>query len=263
VKSNRLAGLALVALAAASLTAAGCAQTTAGSPGAAGSGSASGSPSVSASASTAVAAIASSTRALGQTSYTFSVHSRGLTGQGAADPTHQQATISLSSPLQSGTATMDLVLLNQQAWLKVSGLTGIPASWMHLDVSRIGNGLGVSLTGNDPVDTSSLLAGVVSAQQVDDRHYTAIIDLTKAGGVAVDPATVAKLGDRAKAVPAKITVDDQGRLTDLTLDLASLDASLSPLEISYSGYGDPVNVTQPAATGVVEAPDALYHLFGS
>jgi hypothetical protein len=237
---------------------AGCSATAGGGTG----GGVTTSPSAAASGSAALAAVTGSTKALSQTSYTFSVHSRGLTGDGAADPTRRAARISTQGTFGTGSATVDLVLLDQQAWAKVTGLTGIPENWMHLDVARIGKSLGLTLNGGDPADSSGLLAGVVSAQRQDANHYTAVIDLGKASGVAVDAATVAKLGAKAKTVPAKITLDDQGRLTDLTLDLASVDPSLAPVEISYSGYGQPVTVTPPSDGTVTEAPNSLYQLLG-
>ncbi len=239
---------------------AGCSATAGG--GTTGGSSTSASPSAAASGSAAVAAVTGSTKALTETSYSFSVHSRGLTGEGAADPTRHAERISTSGTLGTGTATVDLVLLDQQAWGKATGLSGVPENWMHLDVARIGKGLGITLTGADPADSSGLLAGVVSAQRQDARHYTAVIDLTKASGVAVDTATMAKLGAKSKAVPANVTVDDQGRLTDLRLDLTSVDPSLAPVEISYSGYGQPVTVTPPSDGTVTEAPDSLYALLG-
>jgi hypothetical protein len=263
VKTHRLAGAALTAFAAAMLALTGCAAS--GTPSTAAG--ASGSPSPPASDSAARSAIIASTQALRTTSFTFTLTSAGLTGQGATDPNAKNATLSMNGTVQKTAIKVDLAAIGSQAWAKLdlggqNGSIGIPTKWMHVDLARLGagSGLGVDISGTDPGDTSALFAGVVDAQKIDDRHYQATIDLTKATGASVDQNAVSKLGGKAKAVPATVTLDNQGRLANLKLDLSTLDSSLSSTEIGYANYGSPVTVTRPAAADVVEAPDTVYNV---
>jgi hypothetical protein len=261
VKIHRLAGAALTAFAAATLALAGCSASGLGSPTA----GASSSPSPSASDSAARSAIIASTRALGTTSFRFTLTSASLSGHGATDPSAKNSTLSMNGTLQKTAIKVDLAAIGSQAWAKVdlggqNGSVGLPAKWMHVDLARLGasSGLGIDLGGTDPRDTSALFAGLVDAQKIDDQHYRATIDLTKATGASVDQDAISKLGIKAKTVPATVTLDSQGRLANLKLDLSTLDSSLSSTEISYADYGSPVAVTQPATADVVEAPEAVY-----
>jgi hypothetical protein len=135
---------------------------------------------------------------------------------------------------------------------------------MHVDAARLGT------SSTLPIDPSggataanSLMTALKDVQQVDSTHYSGTIDLTKAAGISgVTPDMLKSAGVKATAVPFTAAVDTQNRLTDLKLDLPSVDSSLSPFELSYSDYGVPVTVTKPAAADVTEAPDAVYQLFG-
>lgn len=271
MNNHRLAAGTLGALAAVVLGASACA--TSGSPTAGGSGG----PSLSAAPSVSVApsatgaaadAVRASTAVLRTTSYTYTLTSAGMHGQGATDPNAQTGTMSIGGTVQGTALTASVVKIASQVWMKVdlggqNGSGGIPTKWMHVDTTRLGNGsaLGVDIAGADPADSSKLFDGMVSAQQVDATHYNVVIDLTRASGAAVDPNAVGALGQRARAVPATVTVDGQGRLSELSLDLSTLDRSLSSLDIKYGNFGTPVSATQPPASDTVEAPDAVYNLF--
>ena len=63
-------------------------------------------------------------------------------------------------------------------------------------------------------------------------------------------------------MPFTATVDDQDRLTALTIDLTGIDAQLGTLKTTYSGFGTPVTVAAPTAAETVEAPDSLLQILG-
>ena len=71
------------------------------------------------------------------------------------------------------------------------------------------------------------------------------------------------MGTKAQAVPFTATVDDQGRLSALKIDLSTVDAALSPVQTTYSDYGTTVTVTRPDPAQTTEAPDSVYQLFNS
>ena len=103
---------------------------------------------------------------------------------------------------------------------------------------------------------------MTDAKRVDATHYTVTLDLTKTTDSSIDQATLTKLGDKAKSVPASVVLDDQGRLSAVTVDLNSVDPDAS-ISTTYSDYGSPVSITTPAASDTVEAPAAVYSIFNS
>ena len=70
------------------------------------------------------------------------------------------------------------------------------------------------------------------------------------------------LGDKAKAVPATITLDDKGRLAALTIDLSAVDPTAT-IKVTYSDFGAPVTIDPPAKSDVVEAPKNVYDMFNN
>ena len=120
---------------------------------------------------------------------------------------------------------------------------------------------GFSAGENDPAESDKLVKGVVDAKRVDDRHYTITLDLTKTNSSSVNDK-VSKLGDKAKAVPGTVTLDDQGRLSEITVDLSAIDPAAS-VKVTYSDYGTPVTVNPPPKSQTIEAPAAVYGMFNS
>jgi hypothetical protein len=100
----------------------------------------------------------------------------------------------------------------------------------------------------------------VDAKRVDDRHYTVTLDLTQTNSSSVSQKVLTELGDKAKAIPATVTLDDQGRLSEFAIDLSAADATAS-VKVTYSDFGTPVTVNPPAKSDTVEAPQTLYDLF--
>ena len=74
----------------------------------------------------------------------------------------------------------------------------------------------------------------------------------------LDQVTIQGYGNAAVNVPFTAGLDDQGRLSTLTINLPQG----KPLEVRYSDYGSPVNVSRPVASEITEAPDSLYTSLG-
>jgi hypothetical protein len=87
----------------------------------------------------------------------------------------------------------------------------------------------------------------------------------KATGLAgVDKVTVDSWGTAASQVPFTAGLDDQGRLSALTIQPPAVNGkSTPPIEVLYTDYGTTVNAQRPAASEIVEAPDNLYKALGS
>ncbi len=208
---------------------------------------------------------------LGQISYAVEVTESADDRReaGTVDPRKRTGTINTSGLADGMPASIDAVLVSPDIWIKVdlgaaaNQQYGIPPkSWMKVDASKISKGkaLPFDLANlGDALDLGGLLAGV-TAHRSDTHTLTGTIDLTRATGVsAPDPAAVARAGDRARAVPFQATVDDQGRLTRITVDGGSADPNLA-VRISFSDYGTSADVSRPNDNEIAPTPDSVYQL---
>jgi hypothetical protein len=265
VKTPRLAVIGLAVFASVALALTGCTSSTTPNGGS----SASSTPS-SAASSSAKDTVAAAVKKLNDTSYKYTIGMSGLTGQGAVDPTAKKASLSWSGKLSGLTVKWDLLQVGSDYWMKLdfggqNAALGLPSGkWMHIDPSKVKNGadFGIDLTKVDPTRVTGLFDGLTDAKKVDATHYDVTLDLTKSTGGVVSSTDLTKLGDKAKSMPAKVTLDDQGRLAAVALDLSSVDADAS-INTTYTDYGTPANISAPAASDVVEAPAALYQIFNS
>jgi hypothetical protein len=272
VNTRRLA-VASVAVLAAVGFAAGCKGTTGDGTQAGASTSASGAAPASASPSTASSsaakdALLAAAEKLGQTSYHYTLSSSGLTGSGASDPTTMSMRMSMSGAQGGMSLKLDLVKIGADMYLKLdagqltSQLGVSPDKWMHVDGGSLGaNSNLLELPGGgDPGAVNGLLAGVVTAQSTDGRNFTGTLDLTKATGSSTPSSdALSRAGDKAKAVPFTAALDDQGRMTSLKIDGSGIEDGLT-VSMTFSDYGAPADIAKPAASSVVEAPDAISQL---
>jgi len=214
----------------------------------------------------AAAALASATSALGTTSFKITVTSGpGLKLVGLMDAPNSTGTGTLTSSSQNTEIEVKTLIVGQDLYLQVPGITK-GSTWTHVDVSRLPEGANVGLRPGqiDPANTSQLLTSTTDVQQVDSRSYKGTLDLTKAAGVAgVDQASIKTWGDQAQDVPFTAGLDEQGRLSALTIQLPAVNGQQSqPLEILYTDYGTKVDAKKPAASEITEAPDSLYSSLG-
>jgi hypothetical protein len=214
----------------------------------------------------AAAALASATSALGTTSFKITVTSGpGLKLVGLMDAPNSTGTGTLTSSSQNTEIEVKTLIVGQDLYLQVPGITK-GSTWTHVDVSRLPEGANVGLRPGqiDPANTSQLLTSTTDVQQVDSRSYKGTLDLTKAAGVAgLDQASIKTWGDQAQDVPFTAGLDEQGRLSALTIQLPAVNGQQSqPLEILYTDYGTKVDAKKPAAAEITEAPDSLYSSLG-
>jgi hypothetical protein len=214
----------------------------------------------------AAAALASATSALGTTSFKITVTSGpGLKLVGLMDAPNSTGTGTLTSSSQNTEIEVKTLIVGQDLYLQVPGITK-GKTWTHVDVSRLPEGANVGLRPGqiDPANTSQLLTSTTDVQQVDSRSYKGTLDLTKAAGVAgLDQASIKTWGDQAQDVPFTAGLDEQGRLSALTIQLPAVNGQQSqPLEILYTDYGTKVDAKKPAASEITEAPDSLYSSLG-
>jgi hypothetical protein len=268
LQTRRLALAGLSALVAAGL-AGGCAASNSGAQPSTGGSEGPSATDSAAGSSAAKSALIASIQQLNQTPYRYHTVSGGLSGDGAADPVNKTATVSLTGTSQGNSTKIDMIAVGTDFWLKLNlgnanQSMGISTDkWLHIDAARLGAGANLPADPSGGAATASgLFTGLTNVRQVDSQHFTGSIDLTKVTGVSgVNQDLLSKAGVKATSVPFTATLDSQNRLSDLKVDLSSIDPTLS-LEVSYSDYGKPVTVTRPDQASVAEAPDSVYKLFG-
>jgi hypothetical protein len=266
MRTPRLAGLGLATMAAAALALAGC-ENTGTAPGAgAPAPSAGATGSMAAADPNAVAALSAATAKLGTTSFKVTASSgSGFKLTAAVDPVKGTGTADVVASGPNAQLTVKTLLIDQDLYVQVPGVTKA-GTWTHLDVSRLPEGANVGLRPGqiDPVNTAKLLDSATDVHATGSNSYAGTLDLTKAVGLAgVDQVTVDEVGGKAQQVPFTVGLDDQGRLSVLTINLPAMGGQQAqPLEVLYSDYGTPVTVTRPAAGQVTEAPDDLYKSLG-
>ena len=265
----RLAGLGLATMATVALSLTGCGDggtATTGASAPAASGGASATASVSAADPAAVAALTKATSQLGTTSFKVTATSgAGFKLTGAVDPAQSNGTADLSATGPNAEINIKTRLAGQDLYLQVPGITKA-GTWTHVDVSRLPEGVNVGLRPGqiDPANTAKLLTSTTDVQQVDARSFKGSLDLSKATGITgLDKVTVDSLGANAQNVPFTAGLDEQGRLSALTIQLPAVNGQPSPpLEVLYSDYGTTVDAKRPAAAEITEAAPNVYTTLG-
>ena len=266
MRTRRLTGLGLGLMATVALGVAGC---TAGgaTPGAGGSSQTPGAPASSSAADpAAAAALGTAAATLGTTSFKITMTSGpGVKLTGFVDAPGNKGTGTLAITGPNANIQVKTLLVDQDLYVQVPGITKA-GTWTHVDVSRLPAGANVGLRPGqiDPANTAKVLTSTTDVQKVDSRSYKGTLDLTKVAGITgVDKVTVDGWGAAAQNVPFTAGLDDQGRLSTLTIQLPAVNGQQSqPLEVLYTDYGTPVTAERPAAAEITEAPDSLYTTLG-
>ncbi|MGX6606278.1 hypothetical protein ACWKSP_29760 [Micromonosporaceae bacterium Da 78-11] len=142
-----------------------------------------------------------------------------------------------------------------------SAIGATPGKWMHIDAGDVTESSALNLSHNDPQAVANLLAAGTTVEKTGDHAFAGIVDMTKAK--TANAASLKVLGDKAKAVPFTATTDDEGRLTDLTIDMSSVAAGAGSVKMAYSDFGVAVPVEAPPAAEVVEMPAKFRKLMGT
>lgn len=263
MRTPRLAGLGLATMATVALAVAGCDNSTA-TPATGGSAPAPSATGGSSSAAdpAAVAALSKATALLGTTSFALTATSgAGFKLSGAIDPVGSKATAQLTASGPNAEINIKTLLIGDDLYAQVPGITKA-GTWTHLDGSRLPAGATIGLRPNqiDPVGTANLLGAATDVKATGASSYAGTLDLTKAAGLAgLSQVTIDSYGAAASKVPFTATLDDQGRLSKLTITVPQGD----PIDVTYADYGAPVTAAAPAASEITEAPASFYNSLGS
>ncbi|SDT77060.1 hypothetical protein [Actinoplanes derwentensis] len=214
----------------------------------------------------ATTALAQATAALGTTSFRATVTAgTGFNLVAAIDAPSSKGSAELTATGTNTQLTVKSLLLGQDLYAQIPGVTK-ENTWTHLDITRLPEGANVGLRPGqiDPVNTADLLGSTTDVRSTGSRSYAGTLDLTKAAGVAgIDKVTIDGYGPEAQHVPFTAGLDEQGRLSVLTIQPPAVQGKpIVPIEALYTGYGDPVTAAQPPAAQVVEAPAEVYQALG-
>jgi hypothetical protein len=255
-------------LAAAVIAVAGCsAQDDSGTPSAGASAGTPGAPASSSAADpAAAAALGQAAAALGNTSFKVTMTAGpSFKLDGLVDAPGGTGSADIKSTGTNTELTVSTRLVGQNLYVQVPGLTKA-GTWTRIDISRLPEGANVGLRPGqiDPANTAKLLSSTTDVRQTDSRSFTGTLDLTKAAGLSgVSQVTIDKYGTAAQNVPFTAGLDDQGRLSALTIQLPPLNGqTVQPLEVLYTDYGVTVPDLTPDASTVVDAPDEVYTALG-
>lgn len=254
--TRRLTTTGLGVVTALSFAVVGCTQTGAGSvPGA----SATPTTTAASTAQTSAAdALTGAAEKLNDDTVKVTMDMAGMKANGSMDPVANKAMMTMDVTTSGQTLKIDIVSLDKDAYLKVTGLPNVQNKWMHVDAAKLAGGNFDIMPQGDPAGANNLVKSVVDVQREGDLGFRGTIDLTRSP--SVDKAAVTALGEKAKAVPFTATVDDHGRLSTLSVQMGTVVPSLGTLTTTYSDFGAPVTVAKPAASETVEAPDSLLKL---
>ena len=260
MRTPRLAGLGLATMATVAFAMAGCGDNT--TPTTSPSASA-GTPSATTSADPAAASkLSAAVAQLDSTSFTLTATSgSGFKMTGSIDAPGGKGTAQITASGPNAEINIKTMLIGQDLYAQVPGITKA-GTWTHVDGSRLPANANIGLRPGqiDPVNTANLLKATTDVKATGDTTYSGSVDLSKAAGVAgLGQVTVAASNAPVQNVPFTATLDAQGRLSTLTVNLPQSE----PLQVTYANYGQPVQVTAPAPNEITEAPDSFYNSLGS
>ncbi|GGM58408.1 hypothetical protein ACFFX1_51375 [Dactylosporangium sucinum] len=216
-------------------------------------------PKASPAASASPTGLAAGLSAFGMGSYRFSVTANEGKYQGAIDPVADLLDASVAVTSDGASLKIDTVSVGGVAYTRLTGLP-MPGfdgnTWYKVDRARMTRpgALGISAI-EDPTGVQALVAATHDVRRDGDR-YSGTVDMTRvAAWGPVNIARVLQLGEAAKAVPFEATLDGQGRLVTMKVNIPD-----NTVQATYSDFGARVSVTAP--TGAEPLPDHLYGMLG-
>ncbi|HEY8474705.1 MAG TPA: hypothetical protein VIL37_19055 [Natronosporangium sp.] len=212
--------------------------------------------------------LAASTQTLEEESFRFELSAGELfTAAGAMDPAVPAGSVTVT--IEQGPMVIDIesILIESSMWANLGSLGeffGAETPWLHIDRTRLGEaGLaGIAPGQVDLVGAAEWLRSAEQVEQVDEDTFRGQFQLAEGESTGFADQLLAALGEESLAVAFVATVDDQGRLTELTVDLPRTEATAAQrLELRYFDFGAPVEVSPPPADQVSELPEELYELY--
>jgi hypothetical protein len=182
------------------------------------------------------------------------------------DGTYDPKAKSGAYTIEYGEVEVQAIALENDLYLK--GLPNRPANkWLHFDVSKMPAANPFTAVG-DALGGTAFLKAASEPQSLGEGDYTGKLDLRKYVSVETDAARKARandlanrLGDEAGKLVFAATLDNEDRLTELTIGSEPADENATPEFVAsgvFSEFGAKHEAARPAAKDVVEAPADAY-----
>ncbi|MFI5495794.1 hypothetical protein [Actinoplanes sp. NPDC051859] len=184
-----------------------------------------------------------------------------MNATGAVDAKGKKADITMKMAAGGQSIDMKMRLVDKDLYLKFEGAaaaaTGGADTWLHVDAAKIP--AGSQLDVENLASADKFVGGMEKVEKAGAGDFKGLLDMTKVPG-----QDTSAFGTKAKAVPFTAKVDDQGRLTELVLDMSTLGLPAeAPTKITtkYHDFGSPVSVQAPASDKVQEMPAEMLKSF--
>ena len=208
------------------------------------------------------ARLAAATREIAAGNYRFGFQSGNVTGTGYAHRPSGSVRLDVDAKDGKDTYTMRLFVVGPDSFAKVElngKAVGSGGKWFALDKGKAAKTEAFAfLAAPDVGGATDLLATARSVTARPTGELAGTVDITKVDAMAaIDEEVKDGLGAWGGAVPFTATLDDQGRITKLVLDLSTFSTvDVKAIEVTYSDYG--AVTPDPKPTDTVNAPADFY-----
>ncbi len=203
-------------------------------------------------------------------SYQFAVvYGTTLSGSGmtSGDGAATSLNVTITDPGSGINIKLTALVLKTAAYAKIDlgqaagAVVGInPNTWVHIDPKKAPGAarLGIS-PGQDIFGPQTYVKAVDTATVDSPTQVSGNLDLAKTALPGLALTQIPAGADGKKTVSFTATLDDQGRISKITVNVpAAGTLPAADLTSTYSNWGVAVNVTAPPASQTVEAPPIVY-----
>ncbi len=175
------------------------------------------------------------------------------------DPRLGNADLTIRATVQTDAGTKrvaaEIRALGETAYLQLSGLDGIDSKrWLEIDRDRLAG----TVFDIESEKQFELLARQFATVRGAPPLYTGTMWIRE----HVDGFAVNLGGEPTTTVPFTATIDEDGRLTSVTVDPTSLGLGQSRVHQVFSGFGDPVAIDAPPAGQTLKPTDEMLAALG-
>ena len=169
--------------------------------------------------------------------------------------------------IEYGESEVQALVFGNDLYLK--GLPNRPANkWLHFDVAKIPATNPFAAVG-DPLAGTAYLKAAKEPQSLGEGDYTGKLDLRSYASMETDATRKARATELANSLGAQadklvwaVTLDNEDRLTELTIGSEPADEDAAPEFVAsgvFSEFGTVKHeAVRPAAKDIVEAPADAY-----
>jgi hypothetical protein len=197
-------------------------------------------------------------RKLEDSSFKFSIESAGVKAEGVRHKPSESTQLKMTGSNEGQEFTIELIQIADDSWMKMDlgldpgddealqGLADAFGKWNKIPKEKAESDVGALAKAGAEAMGTQLVKGASNLKETAPGTFTGTIDLTSKLDLEVaDEETVKALGDKAKAVPITITIDDQKRLSSMVMDIPAAGAAKA--QRATIKFFDFDNVQQPQA----------------